>query len=188
MDAGALRSGACIGSPVQLGSSEPKRAGPDEEGMRKAPPKLWTCPRCGHRFVTRNLWHSCGRYRLSDHFAGRDPVVRRIFRAWVALARSCGPVTVYPQKTRIVIMVRVRFAGAVTHRHWLDVSLWLTRRAAHPALTRVEQYGSDSFGHSFRLREPGQIDRELSSLMREAYAVGRQEHLAARRARRARRL
>lgn len=20
--------------------------------------RLWTCPRCGHRFVTKNLWHS----------------------------------------------------------------------------------------------------------------------------------
>ena len=20
---------------------------------------LWRCPKCGHRFVTKNLWHSC---------------------------------------------------------------------------------------------------------------------------------
>src|SRR5262249_33103523 len=26
-------------------------------------PPLWTCPRCGARLVTRNLWHSCGRFR-----------------------------------------------------------------------------------------------------------------------------
>ena len=24
---------------------------------------LWTCPKCGHSFVTRNIWHSCNRYR-----------------------------------------------------------------------------------------------------------------------------
>ncbi len=143
---------------------------------------LWRCSRCGHRFVTRNLWHSCGRHRLADHFAGTDPAVRRIFRDWVALARSCGPVTVYAQKTRIVIMVRVRFAGAVTHPHWLDVSLWLTRKAEHPRLRRVEKYGPASYGHFFRLAEPGQIDRPLAVLMGEAYRVGRQEHLAAHRA------
>ena len=32
---------------------------------------LWRCPECGHTFVTRNLWHSCGRYTLDPHFAGK---------------------------------------------------------------------------------------------------------------------
>jgi hypothetical protein len=56
--------------------------------------KLWKCPRCGHRFVTRNLWHSCGRHRVDEHFEGKDPVVRRIYRAFVKRVRACGPVTI----------------------------------------------------------------------------------------------
>jgi len=31
---------------------------------REAP--LWTCPRCGAKLVTKNLWHSCGRATLDD--------------------------------------------------------------------------------------------------------------------------
>jgi len=85
--------------------------------------------------------------------------------------------TVYAQKTRIVFMVRVRFAGAVTHKDWLQVGLWLTRRAEHPALLRIEAYGPDSFGHYFRFSEPSQLDRKFAALVREAYATGRQEHL-----------
>ncbi len=27
---------------------------------------LWTCPRCGLKLVTRNLWHSCGQATLDD--------------------------------------------------------------------------------------------------------------------------
>src|SRR5687768_11173861 len=95
---------------------------------------LWTCPRCGHRFVTRNLWHSCGRYSLEDHFIGKDSSVREVFDRLVALAEACGPVTVYAQKTRIVFQVQVRFVNVVTRRGWLDAGLWLTRRAEHPAL------------------------------------------------------
>ena len=34
-------------------------------------PPLWKCPRCGHRFVTKNLSHSCVRVRLADHFRGK---------------------------------------------------------------------------------------------------------------------
>ena len=83
----------------------------------EAPKKpLWRCPKGGHRFVTQNLWHSCGRYRLADHFQGTPKVLRRTFDRFASLAKACGPVTVYAQKTRIVIQARVRFAVVVVRR------------------------------------------------------------------------
>jgi len=131
---------------------------------------LWRCPKCGHRFVTRNLWHSCGRYRLADHFRGKPANLRATFRRWVAAARSCGRVTVYAQKTRIVIQARVRFAGAVVQSQWLDAGLWLKRRVSHPRVHRIENFGKLGYGVHFRLTEPRQIDRKLVALMRQAYA------------------
>jgi hypothetical protein len=141
---------------------------------------LWTCPKCGHRFVTRNLWHSCSRYPLAQHFEGKDPLVRQLFRRFLREVRANGPVTVIPQKTRIAIMVRVRFAGAVTHRRWLDASLWLTRRIEHPRLRRTEAFGAHSFGHQFRFTALDQFDEAFSALVNEAYAVGCQAHLGQR--------
>jgi hypothetical protein len=146
--------------------------------MRPAPKRpLWQCPKCGHKFVTRNLWHSCGRYKLEDHFRGKQPEVRATFNAFVALARRCGPATVYAQKTRIVIQARVRFAGAVVRKKWLDASMWLKRRVEHPGLMRVEDFGRLGFGHHFRLANRADIDPALGRLMREAYRVGQQKHL-----------
>ncbi len=49
--------------------------------------------------------------------------------------------TVYAQKTRIVIQARVRFAGAVVRQDWVDASLWLKRRITHPRLHRIEDFG-----------------------------------------------
>jgi hypothetical protein len=140
---------------------------------------LWRCPKCGHRFVTKNLWHSCGRYRLADHFAGKPGEIRKTFDRFVQLARSCGPVTVYAQKTRIVIQARVRFAGVVVRRGHLDAGLWLKRRADHPRLGRVESFGRLGYGHHFRLRQPSDIDEALGDLMIEAYAIGQQAPLRA---------
>jgi hypothetical protein len=145
-------------------------------GRARAP--LWTCPRCGHRFVTRNLWHSCGTVDLESHFAGKPPERRATFDSYVALARACGPITVYAQKTRIVIQARVRFAGAVVRRGWLDAGMWLRRRAAHPRLRRVEDLGRDGYVHRFRLTAPAECDAALAALMREAYRVGTQEAAA----------
>ena len=136
---------------------------------------LWRCPKCGHRFVTANLWHSCGHYRLADHFRGKPPVVRETFNRYVAAARSFGPLTVYAQKTRIVIQKRVRFAGAMVRKDWLEATMWLKRRVTHPKLIRTESFGRLGYGHHFRLCEPDDVDSSLVDLLGEAYAVGRQD-------------
>lgn len=148
------------------------------------PPKrpLWKCPRCGHRFVTRNLWHSCVRVSLIDHFRDKPRLRKTTWDRWLAAARECGPVQAYAQKSRIVIQARVRFAGAVVRTTYLDASLWLRRRAEHPLLRRVEDFGRLGFGHHFRLEAPGDIDAPLQALMEEAYRVGLQEPARARRA------
>lgn len=143
--------------------------------MAGAKKPLWTCPKCGHRFVTRNLWHSCGRHTLASHFAGKPRELRATFDRFLALARACGPVTVYAQKTRIVFQTRVRFAGAVVRRDWVDAGMWLKRRVRHPRLHRTESFGRLGYGLHFRLEHPAEVDEALAALMREAYAIGLQE-------------
>jgi hypothetical protein len=137
--------------------------------------RLWKCPRCGHRFVTRNLWHSCVRVSVAAHFRGKPLARKQTWDRWLALARACGPVTAYAQKSRLVIQARVRFAGAVVRTTYLDAGLWLRRRADHPRLRRVEDFGPLGYGHHFRLEHPTEIDAPLQGLMREAYRVGTQE-------------
>lgn len=154
-----------------MGAGRPPRRRPGP-GVKP----LWRCPKCGHRFATKNLWHSCGRFRLADHFVGKDPALRRLFDRYVALLRRNGPVTVYAQKTRITCMVRVRFAGAVVRSRWLDATLWLKRRAEHPSLRRVEFLRPADYIHTFRLRSPADLDAGFAALVREAYAIGTQSH------------
>lgn len=141
--------------------------------MAPATPPLWTCPKCRHRFVTKNLWHSCVRVPLRTHFRGRAAALSPTFRAWARLARACGPVTIYAQKSRIVIQARVRFAGAMVRSRYLDATLWLKRAAPHPRLIRTESFGALGYGLHFRLERPDDIDPALGRLMREAYRIAR---------------
>jgi hypothetical protein len=140
---------------------------------------LWTCPRCRHRFVTRNMWHSCIRYPMADHFRGKDPIVHQLYNRFRALVRKCGPVTVYALKTSIAFQVRVRFAGVIPRKHWLDGGFWFKRRLEHPRFYRIETPPPHDYIHRFRLTKLSEIDRELARFVREAYAVGCQEHLDA---------
>jgi hypothetical protein len=112
---------------------------------------------------------------LKDHFIGKPPELQKTFRQLAALARGCGPVTIYAQKTRIVIQGRVRFAGATVHKEWLDTHLWLRRKVHHPLLTKIESFGKLGYGCHFRLRRVSDLDEKLSKLIEEAYRDQKRE-------------
>jgi hypothetical protein len=139
------------------------------------PRPLWTCPSCGHQFVTANIWHSCTRYTLDHHFTGRDPKLRDLFDAWLAFVERNGPVTVIAQKTRISFQVRVRFAGAIIRKSYIECGFWLKRRVESPRFQRVEAFTKHDFGYYFRLTDKSQLDDELAGWVREAYEVGCQK-------------
>lgn len=144
---------------------------------------LWRCPDCGRRFANRNQSHACGRYRLEDHLEGRDPEVVRAYRKLVQSARRNGPVTVLPEKTRIAFQVRMSFAAFSLRRHWLDGHVVLARRLDSPRFKKVYEVSPRNQVHEFRLRSAREVDAEVAGWLREAYAVGRQEHLPRRQSR-----
>jgi hypothetical protein len=139
-------------------------------GLTERP--LWTCPNCGHRFITANLWHSCSQYTLDERFAGSTPEARAAFDRFVELVERCGPVTVIAQKTRIVLMDRVRFAGAVVLRDRVRLNFALTRQLDAPWVERIEVYmGGRWNAHRFVARGPSDVDAipDLPALLCESY-------------------
>lgn len=138
---------------------------------------LWTCPRCGNEFVNRNQYHSCARHDLSRPFAGKPARIRELFERFRAMVEACGPVKMLPYRDKVGFMVRVRFAGAVPRRRWLEIGFWLPRRIQHPRFTKVETIYSNAHVHRLRVAEPEEIDGQLAAWLKEAYAVGCQGHL-----------
>lgn len=143
-------------------------------------PELWTCPRCGARFVTRNTWHGCGDYSVDGFFEGKAPRLRELYDAFVAFIEEIGPFEQVPTKSRIAFMVRVRFAGvAWLRRDGLVCGFWLKREIRSPRFTKVELLGKHDRVYQFVLRDEGELDGEVRGWLREAYEVGKQAHLAA---------
>ena len=139
---------------------------------------LWTCPRCGARFVTRNLWHGCGDYTVDGFFEGTPARLRELYDAWASLVGEFGPFEQVPTRSRIAFMVRVRFAGVVRLRKdGLVCGFWLKRRIDSPRFTKVEHLGRSDWIYRFVLRDEDELDDEVRDWIREAYDVGRQTHL-----------
>lgn len=144
--------------------------------MSRSDRPLWRCGACGRAFANANQSHACGRHALGAHFEGRAPKVRAIYDAFLALVEEIGPVIVLPEKTRIAFQVRMSFAQLTVRRDWVLGHLVLARRAEDPLFTRIETFSPRNHLHAFRLDDPAEV-AALRDYAREAYAVGRQDHL-----------
>jgi hypothetical protein len=133
---------------------------------------LWTCPNCGRQFVSINRNHSCGRYSLEDHFAGKEFIVRELYDLLFETLKQFGPVKAFPVKTRIVFQAEVQFAAAMPRKRWLDGYLWLRRQATHPRIRKIEMGIFRDYGHIFRLTRHDDLDEDLIELLHEAYIIG----------------
>jgi hypothetical protein len=128
--------------------------------------------------------HSCVTVPLDHLFARSTPAARGAFDAFVKLIEGCGPVEVIGQKTRIVIMARVRFAGAVVLRDRVRLNIALTRPVEAPWVERIDTYMNGRWNaHHFTVRSADDLATipELLALVCEGYRdLGMQGSLAGR--------
>ncbi|HET9369628.1 MAG TPA: hypothetical protein VFO19_05250 [Vicinamibacterales bacterium] len=144
--------------------------------MPQAP--LWRCPECGERFVSPRMPHSCGRFSYEALFARCDSHVREIFDRLAGLARRRGPVRVYPQKTRAVMQVRMRFLAVYPRKSAILAGFVVPTGTASTRFEKVEYYGSRHYVvGTVRLRTVDDVDAEIRRLMKLAYGIGEQRHL-----------
>jgi Domain of unknown function (DUF5655) len=140
--------------------------------------RLWTCPACGERFVSPQLSHSCGRYSYDALFAKSEPHVRRIFDKLATIARACGPVRIYPQKTRAIMQVRIRFAGCRPMKKQLVAHFLLPHGTTSPRFSEVLDNASPHYIAAYvPLQSEAEVDAEIRRWMKRAYRFGCQEHL-----------
>jgi hypothetical protein len=135
---------------------------------------LWQCPACGAKLVTKNMWHACGAWTVEAFLATRGPRARTFFDRFVGLVDRCGPFEFAPAKTRVAVMVRVRFAAvtALSDRG-ITITFGLHRPLKNRRIHKVEQFGR-WFNHTMRITDPKELDGEVLGWLREAYRVGQQ--------------
>jgi hypothetical protein len=139
---------------------------------------MWTCPKCDARFVTRNLPHSCVKRSVEEFLADKPERGVELYRVFLREYRLIGDVLEHAVKTRVALMVDVRFASVNKIREdHIDGHLWLKQRVESPKFYRVDHLDGDDHIHHFRVSDESQIDDEFRSYMKLAYAIGCREHL-----------
>lgn len=141
---------------------------------------FWICPRCGKKFVSRNMWHSCGRFTVEQFFQGKNPQAQKFYKAFHNFVRkNCGPFIVDVAKTRISFQGRARFAGvAGVTKEGLIIGFWLKRKVSSPRFTWVNSPMPNNWVYKLRISDTKELDKELLGWLKEAYEVGMQRYKA----------
>ena len=142
---------------------------------------MWTCPKCGARLVQKNMQHSCGDFTVDAFLSGKSQRGKELFWFLINEFSKIGPITLHPVKTRVALMVEVRFAAInKVGREHIDGHLWLKERIDHKNFFRIERLKND-YIHHFRIRHKSDIDDEFRRCMDMAYKIGERQHIKSRR-------
>ncbi|MGH7553246.1 MAG: DUF5655 domain-containing protein [Longimicrobiales bacterium] len=120
------------------------------------------------------LWH----VSVDDFLVPHAEPERALFRRFVDLVRSCGPVLLAPASTRVGFQVRMIFASVNRLAPGrLDAHVVLARRLENARFHKIESISRRNHVHHFRISSLEQLDSEVVGWLREAYQVGEQKHL-----------
>jgi hypothetical protein len=140
---------------------------------------LWSCPKCGVKLLTKNLWHSCGRATMDDWRRRMGPRARGLFERFEELISRCGEYHVSPAKTRIAFLGRVRFAGITrVSEDGMTCAFALPRPLRSRRFVKVEEVVPGWWSHRLRITDAEQLDDEVQAWLRESYRLmGMRERL-----------
>lgn len=139
---------------------------------------LWKCKKCGRPFANRNQTYSCGSFTVAQFLDGRSRRAVQLYKAFAAAIEELDDVVAAPAKTRVGFQVRMIFASVNRlNDDGLVAHVVLARRFEHPRFTKVESISPRNHVHHFVIHDANEIDDEVKSWLREAHAVGKQDHL-----------
>lgn len=138
---------------------------------------MWRCPKCGRKFVVRNVEHTCKLRPVREHLRGKSREVAGLYRKLERVARRAGPMEVIAYKSGICFRGRVGFAWIRVLRDKLDVGLLLPRVLRDPRVKKIFTQSQRGHVHYFAVRASGDLDREVAGWVREAWRAGQQMQL-----------
>ena len=110
-------------------------------------------------------------FSVEGHFAGKDPVVRKIYEHLLKHSRRLGSVTEDPKKTSIHLNHVTAFAGVATRKTAIILTIKSDREIASPRIHKSEQTSAKRFHHETKLTAPSDVDSELIGWLKKAYEL-----------------
>ncbi len=110
-------------------------------------------------------------FTVKSHFENKDTSVREIYTGLLNSAKKFGPVAEEPKKTSIHLVDKTAFAGVVTRKGAIVLTIKSDRKLSSPRIHKTERTSANRFHHELKLISPAEVDPELVKWLKDAYAL-----------------
>lgn len=110
-------------------------------------------------------------YTVSQHFDGKEPVVKSIYERILKETRKFGKVIEEPKKTSIHLVNKSAFAGVATQKVALVLNIKSASPIKHARIKKSEQISASRFHQEVKLTSPDEVDSVLIGWLQEAYSI-----------------
>lgn len=108
---------------------------------------------------------------VDHHFVGRTHHVRETYDAILGAAAAFGPVREDPKKTSIHLVRRTAFAGVVTRRDAVILTIKSAVNIVDERVFRAEQTSANRWHLEVRLISAADVDQKLRDWIEAAYEI-----------------
>ena len=110
-------------------------------------------------------------FTTESHFAGKEPLVRKIYDCLLRDLKKFGPLVEEPKKTSIHITRKTALAGVATRKAYLILTIKSDSPIDSPRVYKSEQTSAKRFHHEVKLTSVKDVDEELLGWLKNAYAL-----------------
>jgi hypothetical protein len=108
---------------------------------------------------------------VEDHFKGKTEELRNVYDKLVSMVEQFGPVEQDPKKTSIHLNRTTAFAGVAVRKSHIVLTIKSDRPIENDRIFKSEQTSARRFHHEVKLESPKEVDTELRSWLKSAYAL-----------------
>lgn len=108
---------------------------------------------------------------VKAHLDGKEPVVEAIYLKLIAVVGKFGPAKIEPHKTSIHLVRGTAFAGVVTRKSYLVLTIKADQPIESARIGKSEQTSRNRYHHEVKLSSPKEIDRELVRWLKHAWLL-----------------
>jgi uncharacterized protein DUF5655 len=110
-------------------------------------------------------------FTVSQHFEGRDPIVKSIYDRILEESHQFGKVLEEPKKTSIHLVNKSAFAGVATQKAALVLNIKSASRITDARIRKSEQLSASRFHQEVKLTSPAEVDEVLIGWLKAAYLL-----------------
>jgi folate-dependent phosphoribosylglycinamide formyltransferase PurN len=97
--------------------------------------------------------------------------VRQIYDRVLKVAAKFGPVNEDPKRTSIHLVNQTAFAGVVTRKRAIVLTIKSDRKILSPRIHKSEHISARRFHHEMKLSLTSEVDSEVAKWLKNAYAL-----------------